>query len=146
MQCLKPGKKRIKPLNRKTRRRNQREVQNNANKRSSVLEEIPREDWSCHASGTTNCLDQVYLSKYFLVQIYREKGIPDRISVCRNEIDKKGMFTDGITWEELQEIKNSVGYSEWDCVEIFPAEKDVVNIANFRHLWALGKLGFTWRK
>lgn len=42
---------------------------------------------------------------------------------------------DGITWDELQAVKDEVfGPDAW-CVEHYPAADDVVNEVNMRHLW-----------
>ena len=47
---------------------------------------------------------------------------------------------------KLQEIKNTIGYKDKFAVEVYPAENDIVNVANMRHLWVLPKpLGFEWR-
>lgn len=43
------------------------------------------------------------------------------------------------TWPELQKIKNTVIGEDVYAVEIFPASNDVVNNANFRHLWIMEK-------
>ncbi len=68
-----------------------------------------------------------------------------RLSINRTTIigDR---WADNITWDELQRIKNECGYTLHDAVEVFPAEKDVVNVANMRHLWVMkDPLPFAWR-
>jgi hypothetical protein len=42
---------------------------------------------------------------------------------------------DGITWDELQRIKNDCGFSDCDAVEFYPSESDVINTGNLRHLY-----------
>lgn len=42
---------------------------------------------------------------------------------------------DGITWEELQSIKNDFAGSDTQAIEFYPREKHLVNIAPVRHLW-----------
>lgn len=42
---------------------------------------------------------------------------------------------DGITWDELQDIKNQCGFSDKDAVEFYPRQQDVINTANYRHLY-----------
>ncbi len=50
-----------------------------------------------------------------------------------------------MTWEELQEIKRQVGIGDFFAVEIFQRDKDIVNVANMRHLWVLpDPLDFGW--
>ena len=55
---------------------------------------------------------------------------------------------DGITWDELQSIKNQIGYQDFLAFEMYPPEKDVVNVENMRHLWIpLGtKMPKCWKK
>ncbi|HXG86231.1 MAG TPA: hypothetical protein VNI84_19580 [Pyrinomonadaceae bacterium] len=90
---------------------------------------------------------RVWRNRRFVVQIFEEGAGIWRLSISRTAIDNKGNWLADIGWEDLQNIKNSVGYTECDAVEIFPAECDVVNVANMRHLWIMPeKLGFGWRK
>ena len=78
----------------------------------------------------------LYRSNRFLIQEFKEEnGI--RITVNRTMIDNKGRWLDNISWTALQNIKNELGYADKIAVEIFPKEKDIVNVANMRHLWIL---------
>lgn len=88
---------------------------------------------------------RVLRSREFLAQIYNENGHV-RISVCRTELDSEGYWKDGISWEELQRIKNECGFADQCAVEVYPPESDVVNVANMRHLWILPEPpAFAWR-
>ena len=87
----------------------------------------------------------VWRSKYFLVQVKLENGVT-RLSVNRTELDSTGNWRDGITWDELQEIKDLCGFANREAVEVYPAAQDLVNVANIRHLWILEQpLPFIWR-
>jgi hypothetical protein len=44
---------------------------------------------------------------------------------------------DGITWDELQAVKNKAFGKEITAIEIYPAESELVNIKNMRHLWVV---------
>lgn len=57
----------------------------------------------------------------------------------RLDIAKKD-GSDGITWDELNEIKNACGFSEFDACEFYPRQRDVVNTANIRHLYISSSL------
>jgi hypothetical protein len=60
-----------------------------------------------------------------------------------------GTWVENISWDELQRVKNEVGYSMFWAVEVFPPEKEVVNVANMRHLFINfdGSIPeFAWRK
>ena len=108
----------------------------------SHLIDIPQEQWPIVGKHI-----RVMRSNRFLVQVF-EAPLPAicRISVCKTEVT--GMrWTDGISWDDLQEIKSQCGYEDHDAVEIFPAEIDIVNVANMRHLWVMkDELSFKWRK
>ncbi|MEI9693262.1 DUF7694 domain-containing protein [Atlantibacter hermannii] len=109
------------------------------------LEEVPKAQWpeKLHDPSRTN----VWINPRFLVQEFHEEGGVIRLSVNTRELGLAGRWKDGISWDTLQEIKNAVGYADRDAVEIFPAERDVVNVANMRHLWILPEpLPFAWRR
>ena len=54
---------------------------------------------------------------------------------------------DGIGWDELQRLKSEYLGPDVVAVEVYPAESDVVNERNRRHLWEVpdGFLPFTLR-
>jgi hypothetical protein len=83
----------------------------------------------------------VFQSNKYLVQVYEEYTFeyPDlkRLSICRVKLGKGGRWQDGLTWDELQEIKRQCGYGDWWAIEVYPRDKDVVNVANLRHLWIM---------
>lgn len=113
-----------------------------------VLAHWPRSEWPEHIKGAPGVI-AVYRSRGFLVQIFDapEPAI-SRMSVLRTSIKTNGDWQENITWEELQRLKREAGYGDWDAVEIYPPDADVVNVANLRHLWLLpaGQLPFAWRK
>jgi len=44
---------------------------------------------------------------------------------------------DGITWDELQAVKNEALGPETVCIEVYPAASEVVNEIPMRHLWVM---------
>lgn len=99
---------------------------------SKKLQEIPFEQWPIKDDPKRI---KVFCSQSFLVQIFRdEKGV--RISVNRSVIGTRS-WQENITWDELQDIKNSVGYADYWAVECYPPTDNVVNVTNMRHLWIL---------
>jgi hypothetical protein len=106
-------------------------------KRPAVLSEIPRDQWPMNQTKQTH----VWHSKKFLVQMFDEtpfQGIDTRrISVCRVTLLESGRWEEGISWEELMQIKREIGFGDWYGLEIFPRDADIVNVANMRHLWLL---------
>lgn len=52
-----------------------------------------------------------------------------RLDICR--LDLK----DGVTWDELQALKNACGFADYDGIEFYPRKADVINTGNIRHLY-----------
>jgi hypothetical protein len=128
-------------------------------KLKQIKDNLAKENKKYHSMAFTGIripegLDDVYRrqkilqvlrdNKYF-VQVYDQEG-HIRISVNRAEIDDKGDWLQGISWDTLMEIKRQIGYGDFDAVEVYPKDKDVVNVANMRHLFILDEpLDFIWR-
>lgn len=106
------------------------------------LQQIPRHEWE--GAKIPDMID-VWASKKYLVQIYDEGDGVIRLSVNRTMRRADG-WADKISWDTLQSIKDIVGYGDMFAVEVYPKNSDVVNVANFRHLWILpAPLPFAWR-
>ena len=91
----------------------------------------------------------VYLSGLFTAQIFDEPNGITRLTVSSRipDPDRPGCGLGNITWDELMLIKCALGFADQDAVEVYPPIKDVVNVANMRHLWVLPEpLPFVWRK
>lgn len=101
------------------------------------LMEIPRCQWAKSAAAMSLQPIRAFRSRDFLAQIFAEPNGNIRISVNRTDQNKDGTWKDGISWDELQEIKRQIGYGDRLAVEIYPPDRDVVNVANMRHLWVL---------
>jgi hypothetical protein len=96
--------------------------------------------------GQTRALrNRKFLVQEFLPEIGTEDMVKARLSV--NIIALNGdRWLDGIAWDELQAIKDALGYQAFDAVEVYPRATDKVDVANMRHLWVLaGLLPFAWR-
>lgn len=112
------------------------------------LVNVTRDNWP--KDGNKNRGDlriAVMRSRDFLVQIFLVlDGGTNRISVNRTDCDKDGNWLEGITWEELMQIKREAGFSEELAVEFYPPDKDIVNVSNMRHLFlvANGELPRHW--
>lgn len=82
-----------------------------------------------------------YRNKSFLVQVF-EEGEFIRLTI--NRCILQGFKPDGlplwqgkISWDELWEIKNQLGYKEFWAVECYPPPDQLQNYNNMRHLWIL---------
>ncbi|WP_051284266.1 DUF7694 domain-containing protein [Desulforegula conservatrix] len=104
-------------------------------KRPAVLTKMPKEDWP--KQGLYPGLVEVWISRAFLVQVVHESLDGYRLSVCRTSVTAGGQYVDGITWEELQDIKRQVGMGDKYAIEVYPRDQDIVNVANMRHLFVL---------
>jgi hypothetical protein len=111
------------------------------------FEPVPNQSWPKDSDGTKGFDGngrrlRVWRNKDFLVQEFdelRAGGFVRRISVNRTMLDDRGSWVDGITWDQLQMIKNEIGYGTAWAIEIFPPFDQVVNVANMRHLWIVDK-------
>lgn len=124
-------------------RQQRRQLERDNAKWPEQLKEIPRSEWLNHDGPQL----RVWRSRAFLVQEYPATfPATVRLSVCRTSL-AGDRWQDGIEWEELQRLKSECGYGDSDAVEVFPADKDVVNVANMRHLWVMDvPVEFAWRK
>lgn len=104
---------------------------------------VPPEDWP---EDRPKNLETVWRSAAFLVQVCADTPTLRRVSVMRARVRDDGEWDDQLTWDELMEIKRQVGFGDYDAVEVYPRDIDVVNVANMRHLWVVdGMIPFAWR-
>jgi hypothetical protein len=104
------------------------------------LTPIPIEEFPTYMNRLPS---HAWRSRKYLAQLWQEDN-PDypgllRLSVCRVRLGSGTRLEDGLTWDELQSIKREIGYGEWYAIEVYPPDDQVVNVANFRHLWILPK-------
>lgn len=106
------------------------------------LAEVPESEWPEAARGVKRPL-AVWRSQYFLAVVYATPAVGGvearRLSVNRVTITNDGHWGANIAWEDLQRCKTEAGYGDWYGVEVYPRERDVVNVANMRHLWLLAE-------
>ncbi len=95
------------------------------------MKNIPQSEWPNDGETTRIA---VYKNREHLVQCFQESGA---IRLSINSVRRKpdGQWKDRITWDELQRIKRLIGYGDLAAIEIYPRDKDIVNVANMRHLW-----------
>lgn len=132
-------------MNRSARREMISELSRENARHPAWLVPIPRAEWPI---GYPAHLLEAWRSRDWLVQVFEDGGTL-RLSVCRTALAPRGeRWADGISWDDLQRLKRECGRGHLDAVEIYPADRDVVNVANMRHLWLVepGVLPFAWRK
>lgn len=117
------------------------EARENRKKQSKELSFVPEGEWPFSYPS----MREVYRSQKYLVQVHEEPNGLVRLSICRTSQKGKGQWKDGLTWDELQQIKADIGYADWYGVEVYPRQEDVINVANMRHLWLTREpLGIGW--
>lgn len=107
-----------------------------------AMVEIPESQWPAPRPGHVRP-EQVWRSSGFLAQLFGEpwfNGTPlHRLSVNRVTIGGDGRFDGEISWDELMRIKREVGYGDWYAIEVLPRDRDIVNVANMRHIWMMAE-------
>ncbi len=126
-----------------------RYLREQARRYERILRQVPREEWphSIAALEEEDYPTEVWRSNRFLVLVYGSPGSSaERLSVLRTELALNGRFAEGISWDDLQELKAQCGRGgRWAC-ELFPPDDEVVNVQNMRHLWLLPEAPpFAWR-
>ncbi len=88
----------------------------------------------------------VWLSRLYLAQQYACppcNGIEvRRLSVNRvtaRTVGGRSQWDADIPWEDLMRCKRDTGHDDWYAIEIYPRDRDIVNVANMRHLWLLAE-------
>ena len=126
-------------MNRKDLRRNIKtkikELAKANSQYSTEFVEIPNDLWHVMPYVSGERL-KVFRNVSFLVQLFRENGML-RITVNRTQIDSNGDWKEGISWDQLQNIKRAIGFGDQLAVEIYPRDEDIVDVANMRHLWLI---------
>ena len=111
------------------------------------LEGVPRSEWPHSGLASDHQPVAMWRSRHFLVSQYRAPApAVARPSIHRTTLDGD-RWADGITWDELQRLKCEAGFDECWAVEAYPPAREVVNVANIRHLWLLPEApAYFWRK
>lgn len=111
-----------------------------AARRPVRLTEVPRETWPPYPNPA-HTPTKVWQNRKYLVQLFDETPLHNidtrRVTVCRVTLGNDGHWDANLTWDELQDIKHEIGFGDWYGLEIYPRDRDVVNVANMRHLWML---------
>ena len=124
------------------RRRSERE----SNTRSVALQPLPPESWPVGVNrGEQAKRTRAWRSRDYIVQEFIEAGGVVRLSINRTKLNGN-RWLDGIAWEEIQAIKNELGFFAQCAVELYPPVLDEINVGNMRHIWLLEQPpAFMWR-
>ncbi len=125
-------------------RQQRKRLETENRKRPVTLQRVAEEKWP---QSRPENLIEVWQSRDYLVQVYQEQKHL-RLSVCRTTVDPHNhRWNDGLSWDDLQCLKRQCGRGGYWAVEVYPDDKDIVNVANMRHLWLLETAPeFAWRQ
>lgn len=124
-------------------REQRRQLERDNERWPRTLARVPHDDWPAR---TPPGIAEVWRSRDFLVQVYQPQSGAERLTVCRTAHDGD-RWHDSIAWDDLQRLKAECGRGARWAVEIYPADSEVVNVANMRHLWVVADApAFAWRK
>ncbi len=106
------------------------------------LTEVPESRWP-PARGKGPRPIAVWCSREYLVQCYAERACNGievrRLTVNRVTLGADGHWDQNIPWDDLQRCKRETGHGDWYGLEVYPRDRDVVHVANMRHLWLLAE-------
>lgn len=117
-----------------TTREQRRQLERENARQPERMTPVARSEWP---ESTPPGIAAVWRSRGFLAQLYTHEAAP-RLSVCRTSMSAAtGRWTDNITWDELQQVKRECGFGDRWAVEVYPPDREIVNVGNLRHLWLL---------
>lgn len=122
--------------NRIITREMRRQLERDNAKQPSILTPIPKDQWP-DLSSMEKQPNAVWRSRFHLVQAFEEAGGATRLSVNRTSVSNNGRWDEGMAWDELQMVKRQVGFGDYYAIEIYPRDRDIVNVSNMRHLWVM---------
>ncbi len=117
-----------------------RQMQQENRLQSATLKEMPIKPAT--ARDPVRC----WRSREFLVALYLDDNGFERLSINRTEIQNDGNWKEYITWDEIQRLKDEAGFGDRWAVECYPPQREVINVANMRHIFLLPEApAFGWR-
>ncbi len=130
-----------------TTRAQRRALERENERRPVALAPVPHDEWPPEFAASPRAPLAVWRSRDFLVQRFSAPAPAlCHLSILRTSL-QGGRWTDGITWDDLQRLKAEAGFGAAWAVELFPADAEVVNVANIRHLWLLPAApAFAWTR
>lgn len=100
---------------------------------------VPEGEWSPRRAGRSEYPIALWRSRSYLVAVYQAprftEALARRLSVNRVTVGADGHWEQNIPWEDLQRCKRETGHGDWYGLEVYPRDRDLVNVANMRHLW-----------
>lgn len=116
--------------------------------RPAELAEVPESDWPPPRAGVERPI-AIWRSRHYLAMLYAAPAFNGievrRLTINRAMLRRDGHYEEYIPWDDLQRCKRETGHGHWYAVEVYPRDRDLVAVANMRHLWLLAEpLGIGW--
>jgi len=108
-----------------------------------ALSEEAAKDWVTHAEAGNI---ELWVNNLYLVLIYRGDIVPcddalrprNPVWLSIRRVERGKLPRD---WRDLQRIKNEILGTQYELVELFPAEERLVDEADQTHLWGFESVG-----
>lgn len=100
------------------------------------LKLMPKEGWPEDAPAS---LLAIWRSRSYFVQLHKAARGVEQLVILRTNIDNNGQWAGGIRHSEIQEIKRQCGFGHADAVELYPADKDMLDTEGARYVWLMPK-------
>ena len=129
-------------MSRVERKALERETRKRAAGWPSHLVEVPESEWPPWRFADRERPTRLWRSRHYLAQLYTEpayRGVEVRRLSVNRCVLVAGGWEQGISWDDLQRCKRETGFGDWYGFEIYPRDRDVVNLANMRHIWLLAE-------
>jgi hypothetical protein len=93
--------------------------------------------------------ETLFRNRHFLAAIYIDERDGQgfcRLTVNRTELEQDGNWKGNITWDELMAVKRGIGMGDQWMVEVYPADEEIVHVANMRHLFLVPQPPFAFAR
>lgn len=74
-------------------------------------------------------------SRYFTAALYDHGSGVYRLTINRAHMRMDGHYEDGITWDEMMQVKRELSFGNRIGIEFYPEDDEVINVRNERHIW-----------
>lgn len=129
-------------MNRYERRAAASEMRKRAQAWPEHLVEVPFSEWPAPDGRSVDRAEyptMLWRSRYYLASLFvvpgRLTSEARRLTVNRVTINSDGHWQADIPWDDLWRCKQETGHGDWYGVEVYPRDRDLVHVANMRHLW-----------
>jgi hypothetical protein len=129
-------------MSRQERAARERYLRKRATAWPAELVELPESEWPAAREGVARPL-AIWRSRHYLAMRYPAPSFQGvevrRLTVNRATLRRDGHWEEQIPWDDLQRCKRETGHGHWYAIEVYPRDRDLVIVANMRHLWLIAE-------